>query len=77
MGHVLSCDLAQAFAIVELASDAPAEASSAEIELIARSADLKESGRLKTSRHVRGRTLGTHIIAGQPAPGDEVVWLAP
>jgi len=36
-----------------------------------------ETARLRASRYLRGRTLGTKILTGQPAPGDEVVWLAP
>jgi hypothetical protein len=38
---------------------------------------LRETGRVRASRYVRGRTLGTTLVAGQPSLGDEVVWLAP
>jgi len=46
-------------------------------ELIVRTLELRETGRLRVSRYLRGRTLGTDIFAGQPHPGDEVVWQAP
>jgi hypothetical protein len=46
-------------------------------ELIVRTPALQITARLRTSRYVRGRTLGTKIVEGQPSPGDEVVWVAP
>ena len=77
IGRVIAVDLAQRFAIVELASDAPPSALAAGTELVARTLELRETARLQASRYVRGRTLGTQIIGGQPSPGNEVVWLAP
>ncbi len=77
VGRVIAVDRAQGFAILETASDAPAAALADGTELIVRTLDLRETARLRSSRYLRGRTLGTKIIAGQPAPGDEVVWLAP
>ena len=77
VGRVLAVDAARAFAIVDLASDPPPAALADGTELIARTLDLRETARLQASRYVRGRTLGTKILAGKPAPGDEVVWLAP
>ena len=77
VGRILSVDPVQGFAILEAASDAPSAALADGTELIARTLDLRETGRLRASRYLRGRTLGTKIVAGQPAPGDEVVWLAP
>lgn len=77
VGRITAIDAAQGFAFVEIASDAPSAALAAGAELIARTLELQESGQLRTSRFVRGRTLGTTIVAGQPSAGDEVVWLAP
>lgn len=77
LGRILSVDAAQGFAFVELANDAPAAALVEGTELIVRTLELKETARVRVSRYIRGRTLGTRIVAGQPAPTDEVVWLAP
>ena len=77
VGRILAVDAAQGFAFVELGADVPAAALAEGTELIARTLELKETGRLQASRTVRGRTLGTKIVGGQPSPGDEVAWLAP
>ena len=77
MGRVLAVDPKQGFAFVELAGEAPKAGLAAGTELISRTLDLRETARLQVSAFQRGRTLGTKIVAGQPSPGDEVVWLAP
>jgi hypothetical protein len=77
VGRVIAIDPERRFAFVELAIDAPAGATSEGAELVSRTLELRETGRLHASRYVRGRTLGSHIVSGQPSPGDEVVWLAP
>ncbi|HUR57694.1 MAG TPA: hypothetical protein VM029_08285 [Opitutaceae bacterium] len=77
VGRIIAVDPAQHFAFIELAADAPRGALSDGTELNARTAELKPTARLQVSRYARGRTLGTRIVSGQPAPGDEVVWLAP
>jgi hypothetical protein len=77
VGRVLAVDAARGFAFVDLTSDPPAAALADGAELIARTDDLREIGRLRVSRYVRGRTLGAQIISGQPATGNEVVWPAP
>ncbi len=77
VGRVVAVDPARRFAFVELAADAPTSALAEGTELIVRSPDLRETARLKTSRYLRGRTLGTNVVGGQPSPEDEVVWLAP
>jgi hypothetical protein len=64
-------------AIVELGGDAPGDALAEGSELLSRTDDLRETARLRPTRYRRGRTLGCMVAAGQPAPGDEVVWLAP
>lgn len=77
VGRVVAIDAERRLAFVELASDAPAGAMTEGADLLVRTLELHETARLHASRYVRGRTLGTHIVAGQPSPGDEVVWLAP
>lgn len=77
IGRIVALDPARSFAFVELSMDAPIAALAEGSELITRTLGLKETGRLHVSRQVRGRTLGTTIVSGQPGPGDEVVWLAP
>jgi hypothetical protein len=78
VGRVLSIDAAQRLAIIALQSDAPTGALAEGTELIARDyQSLAPTARLRASRYLRGRTLGTAIVSGQASPGDEVVWLAP
>ena len=77
VGRVIAIDAARNFAFVELAPDAPAGALIDGGELTTRTAEFRETAQLRASRYVRGRTLGARIVTGQPAPGDEVVWLAP
>ena len=77
VGRVIAIDREQSLVFVELAADAPADALKEGTELIARTLALAETGRIQASRYLRGRTLGATILRGQPAPGDEVVWLAP
>jgi hypothetical protein len=77
VGRIIAVDPAQRFAFVELAPDAPATALAENTEFLARTLELRPTGRLRASRYLRGRTLGTTVLDGQPAPGDEVVWLAP
>lgn len=77
LGRLIAVDAAQGFAHLELAADAPAAALAEGTELIARTDDLRETGRLKASRYVRGRIVGATLVQGSPKPGDEVVWLAP
>jgi len=77
VGRIVGLDLARRFAFVELSTDAPIAALAEGRELITRTLGLQETARLRVSRQLRGRTLGTTIVSGQPAPDDEVVWLAP
>lgn len=77
VGRVLAVDPPRGFAVVELASDAPPAALADGAELTTRTAELRETAQVRASRHLRGRTLGTTVISGQPTPGDEVVWEAP
>jgi hypothetical protein len=77
MGRVIAVESARGVAVVELAADAPKSALVAGTDLVARTADLRETAHLEVSPFLRSRTLGTKIVAGQPSPGDEVVWVAP
>ncbi len=77
VGRVLALDLVRGFAFIDLTSEPPAAALADGALLIARTADLRETARLRVSRYARGHTLGTTIISGQPSPGDEVVFHAP
>jgi hypothetical protein len=77
VGRVLAVDPPRGFAVVELASDAPPASLAEGAELTTRTAELRETAQVRASRHLRGRTLGTTVISGQPTPGDEVVWEAP
>jgi hypothetical protein len=77
VGRIVAVDAARGFAFVDLTDEPPAGALVDGAELIVRTDDLRETARLKASRHARGRTLGTQIVQGQPTPGDEVVFQAP
>ena len=74
VGRIVAVDTARGFAFVSLTTTTPAAALVEGGELIVRSDDLRETGRVRTSRYNRGRTLGTQIISGQPKLGDEVVF---
>jgi len=76
VGRIVAVDTARGFAFVSLTTTTPAAALVEGGELIVRSDDLRETGRLRPSRYTRGRTLGTQIISGQPKLGDEVVFHA-
>ena len=77
VGSVLAVDATRGFAFIGLMGEPPAAALVEGAELVARTAGLRETARLRASRYVRSRTLGTNIISGQPTPGDEVVFRAP
>ncbi len=77
VGRLVAVDLPQGFAFVELSAATPPAALADGAEWIARTDDLRETARLRASRHLRGRLLGARIVSGQPAPGHEVVWPAP
>ena len=74
VGRILAVDAARGFAFVALTAEPPVAALADGAGLTTRTDDLRETGRLRTSRYVRGRTLGAQILSGQPAAGDEVVF---
>lgn len=74
LGRVISYDPAAANVIIEFSSFASPPADLAGKALIARNPDtLAPTARLVSASHRTGRVFGAHVIAGQPAPGDEVV----
>jgi hypothetical protein len=77
VGRIIAVDDAQRFAFVELAPDAPDAALIAGTQLMSRTLELRNTGHIQVSSYLRGQTLGTKIVGGQPSLGDEVVWLAP
>lgn len=77
VGRVVALDWDLRHAIVELGPEAPTEALTPDTELISRDANLRETGKLRASRQLRGRILGTFLVSGSPAVDNEVVWLAP
>jgi len=74
VGRILAIDVERHFAFVALAPSAPPIALQPDMELLARNDELRATANLRTSRQLRGRTLGVQIIAGQPAIGEEVVF---
>lgn len=77
VGQVLATDSAGGLAWVDLGHNPMSAPLTEGTELLTRSLDLRPTGRLRVSRYLQGRTLGTLIVGGQPTTGDEVVWIAP
>jgi len=76
VGRVTAVDLRTLAVVVEIAPYAVIPPAFGSRILISRKDDLQPTARLKASPYLRGRTLGTRLLAGQPQVGDEVV-LAP
>jgi hypothetical protein len=74
VGRIIAIDLERHFAFVALTPSAPPLALQPNTVLLARNDELRTTANLRSSRQLRGRTLGLQIIAGQPAVGDEVVF---
>ncbi|CAM3125126.1 hypothetical protein [Rariglobus hedericola] len=74
VGRVIAIDSRSLSVIVELAPYAVMPASYNGSILIARRDDLQPVARLQASAYIRGRTLGTRLLAGNPQVGDEVVF---
>lgn len=75
LGRVIAVDQRTLSVIVDLAPYVVLPSDFATRQLIARRDDLQPTARLQSSAYLRGRTLGTRLIAGQPQVGDEVVFL--
>jgi len=73
VGHVLAIDRERGFVIVALADDPPAVALRPGVQLWVRRRDLRFVARLSVSRYLRGDTLGTTLVEGEPAIDEDVV----
>lgn len=73
-GRVISVDLRELAAVVEVPPYEKIPPDFAGKLLIARTDDLQPTARLQASPYLRGRMLGTRILAGRPRVGDEVVF---
>jgi hypothetical protein len=75
VGRVIAVDQRTLSVIVQLGPYVELPFDFTTRQLIARRDDLQPTARLQSSPYLRGRTLGTRLIAGQPQVGDEVVFL--
>ncbi|MBC8040712.1 MAG: hypothetical protein H7Y06_09230 [Opitutaceae bacterium] len=75
LGRVIAVDQRTLSVIVQLGPYAELPFDFTTRQLIARRDDLQPTARLQSSSYLRGRTLGTRLIAGKPQIGDEVVFL--
>ncbi len=74
VGRVIAVDFRTLTVIIETARYAIVPPDFSGRVLIARKDDLRPTARLQASPYLRGRTLGTRLLAGQPQIGDEVVF---
>jgi hypothetical protein len=74
VGRIIAVDSRSLSVIVELAPYAVMPPSYNGSILIARLDDLRPVARLQASAYIRGRTLGTRLLAGNPQVGNEVVF---
>lgn len=75
VGRVIAVDQRTLSVIVQLGPYVELPFDYGTRPLIARRDDLQPTARLQSSPYLRGRTLGTRLVAGQPQVGDEVVFL--
>ena len=75
LGRVIAVDMRTLSVIIDLAPYVSLPGDFATRQLISRRDDLQPTARLQSSPYLRGRTLGTRLLAGQPQVGDEVVFL--
>lgn len=73
VGRIITIDPSSKSVLVEVGSFTVLPPDFATRILIARTDDLKPTARLQSSAYLRGRILGTRLIAGSPQLGDEVV----
>ena len=74
VGRVIVVDMRTLSVIIDLAPYVILPSDFATRQLVSRRDDLQPTARLQSSPYLRGRTLGTRLIAGQPQVGDEVVF---
>lgn len=77
VGRIVAVDLRTLTVIVELGPFVTLPADFATRPLVSRRDDLQPTARLQSSPYLRGRTLGTRLVAGRPQIGDEVVFPPP
>lgn len=75
LGRVIAVDMRTLSVIIDLAPYVSLPGDFATRPLITRRDDLQPTARLQSSPYLRGHTLGTRLVAGQPQIGDEVVFL--
>jgi hypothetical protein len=76
VGRIVAIEPTRASVVVEVGVYAVLPTDFAKRILISRTDDLRPTARLQSSAYLRGRMLGTRLLAGRPQIGDEVV-LAP
>ena len=74
VGRIIAIDMRSLTVVVELASHVVMPPDYSGRILISRRDDLQPTARLQASPYLRGRTLGTRLLAGKPQINDEVVF---
>ena len=73
-GRIIAIDMRSLTVVVELAPYLSIPPDFARRILISRHDDLQPTARLQATPYLRGRTLGTRLLAGKPQMNDEVVF---
>ena len=74
VGRIIAIDLRSLTVVVELSPYTTLPADYSGRVLISRLDDLQPTARLQATPYLRGRTLGTRLVAGKPQMNDEVVF---
>lgn len=74
VGRIIAIDVRSLTVVVELAPYSTLPADYSGRVLISRRDDLQPTARLQATSYLRGRTLGTRLVAGKPQLNDEVVF---
>jgi len=74
VGRIIAIDLRSLTVVVELGPYATLPPDYGSRALIARHDDLQPTARLQATPYLRGRVLGTRLVAGKPQINDEVVF---
>ena len=72
VGRIISIDVQRQKVIIELGAFVELPSDFATRSLLARTDALRPTARLQSSDYLRGRILGTRLLAGTPQVGDEV-----
>lgn len=73
IGEIVHADLREGIAVVQIS----APPGNLEAPLLVRDVDLEPTALLLASAYFKGRSLGVHILDGQPEVGDEVIQPGP